>query len=414
MLQARGALEVLTESLRKLGTDALEHLSMLALPGEKDCQGGEARRCGRNGAWMVPDALRPRVVDGHRAPVTCVRYTLSGSFLVSACAGGQVKVWDSSRGALVRTLIRCREGVGVLDLALTTDPGDRAWAACADGFVRGARLPEREMELLAVQAKSGAVEALGLTEEALVLHGTNVDEGGSGNGHERQLPAKKRKSRTRVSEKSEQELEEEKNADVLANAAVALERVGMSRVGDALKGVPLVRVGGLQVFGSGLAVVAVAHSQEVAASVSKGSKTIELRDPCSLTVRAHLRGHRDNVSSLCMESGGGWLVSGSADGTVNLWEAAAARYRMTQPCFRQGVSAVAIQRAAEIAAAGSLLGDIQVLDFRSAAIVTQFTESEAQLSGLLFANEARLLVFAHHGSSCKYRKHSSALIPSIF
>ena len=413
MLQARGALEVLTESLRKLGPDALEHLSMLALPGEKGRQGGEASRCGRNGAWMVPEALRPRVVDGHRAPVTCVRYTLSGSFLVSACAGGQVKVWERTGGALVRTLIRCREGVGVLDLALTTDPGDRAWVACADGFVRGARLPEREMELLAVQAKSGAVEALGLTEEALVLHGTNVDEGGSGNGHERQLPAKKRKSRTRVSEKSEQELEEEKNADVLANAAVALERVGMSRVGDALKGVPLVRVGGLRVFGSGLAVVAVAHSQEVAASVSKGSKTIELRDPCSLTVRAHLRGHRDNVSSLCMESGGGWLVSGSADGTVNLWEAAAARYRMTQPCFRQGVSAVAIQRAAEIAAAGSLLGDIQVLDFRSAALVTQFTESEAQLSGLVFANEARLLIFAPHGSSCKHLK-LSALAPSNF
>jgi hypothetical protein len=78
------------------------------------------------------------------------------------------------------------------------------------------------------------------------------------------------------------------------------------------------------------------------------------------------------------------------------------------------VSAVAIQRAAEIAAAGSLLGDIQVLDFRSAAIVTQFTESEAQLSGLWFANEARLLVFAHHGSPCKYLKHSSALVPSIF
>jgi len=48
------------------------------------------------------------------------------------------------------------------------------------------------------------------------------------------------------------------------------------------------------------------------------------------------------LTSLCMDPDGGWLVSGSTDGTLKVWETDTGRCRLSQPCFRQGVAAVAV------------------------------------------------------------------------
>ena len=122
---------------------------------------------------------------------------------------------------------------------------------------------------------------------------------------------------------------------------------------------------------------------------------MELRDSRTLVVKAHLQGHLEPVSCLCMDPAGGWLVSGSSDGAVKVWETDTGQCRLSQPCFRQGVAAVTIQRSVELAAAGSALGDVEVIDFRASTIVTQFSASEARLAALHFANESRLIAFAH-------------------
>jgi WD40 repeat protein len=97
---------------------------------------------------------------------------------------------------------------------------------------------------------------------------------------------------------------------------------------------------------AGVRLVALAHSEvHGAASVTQNQSTIQLRDPYTLDVKAHLHGHLQPVTSLCMDADGGWLVSGSTDGTLKVWETDTGRCRLSQPCFRQGVAAVAVRSA---------------------------------------------------------------------
>ena len=344
--------------------------------------GAKSTECissGRAGAWQVAEASRAQVVDGHRQPISCLQYSRSGSLLVSACVGGQVKVWDAEGGVLLRTLIRCPTAVRVRALVFASEPGDRVWVGCSDGHVRGARLPEQEAEALAARAKADAAAALQLEEQV-----------------SREAKRGKRVKKTKEERQMEEDAAALEEAVALA-AATAAAAVGED-VEDQEKLAHARRssVPAQGLFGAGVPLVAVAHSRQVAASVTKDRTSIELRDAQTLAVKTHLHGHIKTVTSLCMDPEGGWLVSGSADGSVKVWETSSGRCRLSQPCFRQGVAAVAIQREVELAAAGSSLGDVEVIDFRAAAIVTQFSASDARIAALHFASDARLLAFAHH------------------
>jgi WD40 repeat protein len=385
VLRTRSAFEVLSDSLKTLEPDWPDHVKYLSLASTAGTRADVFS--GRTGGWMVAERLRGDVVDGHRLPVCCLAYTRSGSLIVSACTGGAVKVWSAQHGALLRTLLRCPRAVRVRCLALATEPAGRVWVGCADGTMRGARMPEQEVEELAAQAKAAAAVALAGAPAAAALRAAGAGPKGKG----------------KRSKKSAAQLEEEaallEQERVLAGAGAVL-AAGRGRVGQGLQESELgharrAEVASDLVFGAGQPVAAIAHSGHVAASVTQGSATIELRDSRTLAVKAHLQGHLEPVSCLCMDPAGGWLVSGSSDGAVKVWETDTGQCRLSQPCFRQGVAAVAIQRSVELAAAGSALGDVEVIDFRASTIVTQFSASEARLAALHFANESRLVAFAH-------------------
>jgi len=55
-----------------------------------------------------------------------------------------------------------------------------------------------------------------------------------------------------------------------------------------------------------------------------------------------------------------------------------------------------VHRDHELAAVGSSLGDMMVIDFRAGATMAQFSDSDARTAAIHFASDARLLAFAHH------------------
>ena len=382
VLRARSGLDVLSDGLKALGPDSLDHLKYLSLASTAGTRADVFS--GRAGAWMVDEGLRTHVVDGHRLPVSCLAYTRSGTLIVSACVGGTAKVWSAQHGTLLRTLLRCPRGVRVRCLALASEPSERVWVGCADGMMRGARLPEQEAEELIAQAKAAAAAAL---------------EPASASAEAAASKSKGRKAKKSAAQVEEAEAQREQ-ALLLGNAGAVLAagRAGAGGRGlddEALAHVRRASVVSERALGSGVPVMAVAHSEHVAASAMQGRSSIELRDAHTLAISTHLQGHLEPVTSLCMDPAGGWLVSGSSDGTVKVWETDVAHCRLSQPCFRQGVAAVTIQRSVELAAAGSLLGDVEVIDFRASTIVSQFSASEARLAALHFAKESRLVAFAH-------------------
>ena len=152
VLRAKSAIDVLVDSLKTLAPDSLDHLRNLSLPASAGMRAGESCSSGRAGAWQVPEAQRTQCVDGHRLPLSSLFYTRSGTLLVSACAGGQVKIWSAVEGALLRTVIRSPQGVAVGCVALATEP--MVWAACSDGVLRGARSPDLEAEALVAAART--------------------------------------------------------------------------------------------------------------------------------------------------------------------------------------------------------------------------------------------------------------------
>ena len=148
VLRARGALDVVADALQNLGHDSLDHLKRLGLASAQGTRAGGGCSSGCAGGWAVVEARRTLVVDGHRLPVSCLVYSRSGALIVSACVGGEVKVWLAADGILLRTVLRCPLGVRVSTLQLTSEPADRVWVGCSDGLLRGARLPDLEAEVL--------------------------------------------------------------------------------------------------------------------------------------------------------------------------------------------------------------------------------------------------------------------------
>eukprot|EP00823_Brevimastigomonas_motovehiculus_P001374 TRINITY_DN118_c0_g2_i3.p1 TRINITY_DN118_c0_g2~~TRINITY_DN118_c0_g2_i3.p1 ORF type:complete len:404 (+),score=101.53 TRINITY_DN118_c0_g2_i3:88-1299(+) len=60
--------------------------------------------------------------------------------------------------------------------------------------------------------------------------------------------------------------------------------------------------------------------QLVSAGVDEGDPTIKVWDTTNYEYLQTLRGHKDDVESLCMVKKNGWLASGSADEKIMLWD----------------------------------------------------------------------------------------------
>ena len=106
VLRARSALDVMTAALKSLGPDSLAQLAHLRLPPASPSSATEGCSSGSGGGWAVTEAQRMHVIDGHRLPLAAVAFSRSDALIVSACAGGLVKLWARRDGALLRTLLR--------------------------------------------------------------------------------------------------------------------------------------------------------------------------------------------------------------------------------------------------------------------------------------------------------------------
>jgi hypothetical protein len=243
VLRAKSAIDVLVDSLKTLSPDSLDHLRNLSLPASGMRAGGSCSS-GRAGAWQVPEAQRTQCVDGHRLPLSSLFYTRSGTLLVSACAGGQVKIWSAVDGALLRTIIRSPQGVAVGCVALATEP--MLWAACSDGVLRGARIPELEAEALVAAARTVLDASVPLPQdEAPGNEPKNTDA-------KKRRVKKKIKMIQELEEEEALELERKEDAAVLAAALARREGVeGMARE----DGVRQVSLSSERRFGAGVRLV---------------------------------------------------------------------------------------------------------------------------------------------------------------
>jgi WD40 repeat protein len=259
VLRAKSAIDVLVDSLKTLSPDSLDHLRNLSLPASAGMRAGDPCSSGRAGAWQVPEAQRTQCVDGHRLPLSSLFYTRSGTLLVSACAGGQVKIWSAAEGALLRTIIRSPQGVAVGCVALATEP--MVWAACSDGMLRGARIPELEAEALVAAART-VLEAVPLPQdEAPGNEPKNTDA-------KKRRVKKKIKMMQELEEEEALELERKEDAAVLAAALARREGVeGVARE----DGVRQVSLSSERRFGAGLRLVVCSAAASCISCIQKKS-----------------------------------------------------------------------------------------------------------------------------------------------
>ncbi|KAJ1490208.1 quinon protein alcohol dehydrogenase-like superfamily, partial [Baffinella frigidus] len=304
--------------------------------------------------------LRP--VDGHRRPITCVAFTPDGKALLSASSDGTVKAWDADRGTLLRTILRCPPGgpvggVRVRCMVVEAD-GARVLAGCSDGMVRAARIPPVD---------SQAPDPLEVDEPPpSPAPGAN---GAHGTG-------KRRKSR---------------DGEELG------EKFGVGEDGDPAADEGVARAVWPQRFRTGARVLRVAHSgsDALAASAAAGSTTVHLRHPGTLAVVHSLEGHVGAVTDVAAGEGGALVASASMDGHVRVWDVAAGVSRLAQPCFRQGATSVDLEGVLSIVAAGSAIGDIQVVDLATGATRVEWSGGDSPVVSLAFAHQGRYLAYAY-------------------
>ena len=291
-------------------------------------------------------------VDGHRGEVLCVGVSPDGSIIISGGQDGCVKAWAAHGGRLVRTLLRCSSWVK--SLAVTAD-GDRVYAACGDGFIRALRLPaERTLS----KEMGGGQETAGSGIKLSPIKGKKKAGGGT---------------RARSPELTGEGGEEEMHASVDDGRTFE--------------------------FGKSVDKLALCARGTLLACIAENQKVVEVRETSKLSsgIRKHrLSGHTDQVTDVATGEETPWVVSSSMDGIIKVWDASTGMCKHSQPCFRQGASCVTLCPPREIAAVGSVIGDVQLVDLSAGGgQISKFEGPEGAVVSLQFAGDGHLLMYAH-------------------
>lgn len=292
-------------------------------------------------------------VDGHRGGITCVAVSPDGALIVSGGQDGCVKAWSARGGRLVRTLVRCEGWVNAI--AISAD-GGKVHAACSDGYVRALRMPvEGDVKL-----------ASGASPE---------EERGAGTSRSRAVKLAPIRGKGREGEGSHR-------------SDVAQEEIQAS-VDD----------GKIVEYGQPLTKLALCGRATLLASVAEEQNVIEVRETAKLAGglrKHHLRGHTDRVTDIATGEDTAWVISSSMDGLVKVWDASSGSCKHSQPCFRQGANSVTLCQPRELAAVGSVIGDVQLVDLSAGGgQISKFDGPEGSVVSLQFAGDGHLLMYAH-------------------
>jgi len=115
--------------------------------------------------------------------------------------------------------------------------------------------------------------------------------------------------------------------------------------------------------------------------------------PAPAALVESLRGHRHSVTSLALSRDGQWLVSGSRDGTLRVWnaEAGAPAAVLSRGWWRLAVWAVAVSPDGALAAGGSDDFVVRVWDVRRRALRAALEGHRESIRVLSFSPDGRLL-----------------------
>ncbi len=222
--------------------------------------------------WNVGELRETRRWNAHNAGINALAFTPDGKQLITASVDRSLKSWDAESGTVLGSFAAHKRDVSAL--ALTAE-GQRLYSAGADGAVIAWDMATRQP--LAQYQVENPAELFAL---ALSHNGQWLSTGG-------------------------------------ANNVVSLIETATGRVAKTLRltetSSPFERVLSLQ-FSNDDQTLAVGHSDG----------TLALWDANAGTVLTRLNGHTGALNGLAYAREGGWLLSGSEDGSVRLWQAPAA------------------------------------------------------------------------------------------
>ncbi|MBF0318928.1 MAG: protein kinase [Nitrospirae bacterium] len=123
-------------------------------------------------------------------------------------------------------------------------------------------------------------------------------------------------------------------------------------------------------------------------------KTLRLWEIESGSPGAVFKGHYDGVKSVCLSADGKYALSGGLDKTVRLWEVPKGRLLKTLKGHESRVNTVSMTSDGKLAVSGSDDKTVRVWDLSSGSCLKTFTEHSAPVRSLALSLDNRLLLSA--------------------
>lgn len=120
-------------------------------------------------------------------------------------------------------------------------------------------------------------------------------------------------------------------------------------------------------------------------------KTLKLWDTEDMRLIRTLRGHRDSVRDVALSSDGNTAASGSGDGTVKLWDISTGKCTAT---FQAGssINSVAFSPDGRTLASGSIGSQIMLWDVKSGTCTATLKGHTSWIESLCFSSDGKLLL----------------------
>lgn len=128
-------------------------------------------------------------------------------------------------------------------------------------------------------------------------------------------------------------------------------------------------------------------------AVSCAFNDIRIYGAASGTLSKTLKGHEDNVISLCFSSDGTKLLSGGLDQTVKLWDVYSGKLLKTFSGHSGAVSAVCFSVDGSQIASASFDGSVRIWDITSGKVLQNISETNKTIQSLCFNNDGTKLAF---------------------
>jgi WD40 repeat protein len=346
--------------------------------------------------WDLESGRELRTLVGHSGPVNCVAWSGDGKFAVSGSDDKSLKVWDMETGTTVRTL----EGHGdeILGVAMSAD-GQRVVSTSPNGNPkvwdvnsgRNPSLTQGHSECVSDIATSAdgrrAVSASG-DRTLKVWEVATGRQLHTLTGHPSGVIALAMSADARRAVSISTNAEIGQDAVTRFQPAVLFNRTIISWdlvTGQALR---MLKSTAAQRYPS-----CIALSSEGRLAVSGSSDgTMEIWDLALGRQSGALMGHSAAVWKIAAGSSGQWALSASADHTLKVWDLASGRELSTLKGHSAPVLSVALSRGGRTAISASADGTLKVWNLATAKELCTFEGHSSGVKGVAFAQDGRLAV----------------------